>query len=284
MDPALIPSFHPATIRQGLTFEQQAEIAGQAGYRYTTIGLAEAVAYDRAMGAGATANLLAGNGLLAGGMSGVPATTASAEEYAQALAALPERCELGRSLGGDKLMIFVPNRAHLPRPEFEILVIERLADIGGLVSEYGFTLAIEWLGPQQLMDEPYPYRAGIQMCLDLADASGRENVGVLVDPAHMFGARQSNSDIDGLAKGRVFGAHIDDFPAGDPAVLVDSDRVMPGDGGIDLIGFCRHTVAAGYRGSIEVELFNPQIRLGDPLAVAREAREKAERVIAAALG
>ena len=218
----------------------------------------------------------------AGGLSGVPASDASDADFEKDLAALPERCEMGKMLAGYGLMIFVPNRAAVPAEQFEASVIERLARIGPILAEFEFTLAIEWLGPNQLRHLEFPYRAGIQMAIDLSVASGCENIGALVDPAHMFGARQRNEDIDGIAGGRVFGAHIDDFPAGDPAVLVDDDRVMPGDGAIDLIGFCRHTVAAGYSGAIEVELFNPQIRLGDPLQVAIEAREKTEAVISAA--
>ncbi len=283
MDLPLIPSFHPATIRLGLSLEERCRIAGAAGFAYTMVSLQEAVELDRDRGDGAFAALLAEHGLKGGGMSGVPASTAGAEDYARDLDALPERCEMARALGGSNIMHFVPNRSHLPEPEFEAQVIKRLADIGAVLANYDLKLAIEWLGPQQLRDEPYPFRTGIQMALDLADASGQANIGILVDPVHMWGARQVMADIERLASGRVFAAHIDDFPEGDPDVLVDLDRIMPGDGIIDLAGFCRHTVAAGYRGSIEVELFNPVIRRGDPVEVAREARVKTAAVISAAL-
>ena len=189
---------------------------------------------------------------------------------------------MARALGAGNIMHVVPNRSHLPESEFEALTVARLSEIGAVLAGFDLKLAIEWLGPQQIMEEPYPFRAGIQMALDLADASGQGNIGILVDPVHMWGARQQMPDIERLAAGRVFAAHIDDFPEGDPDVLVDSDRIMPGDGIIDLVGFCRHTVAAGYKGSIEVELFNPEIRRGDPVEVSREARLKTESVISAA--
>ena len=284
MDLPLIPSFHPATIRQGLSLEERCQIAEAAGFSYTMVNLGEAVALDRERGAGAFASLLEGHGLRAGGMSGVPASTADPEEYARDLAVLPERCAMARSLGGTNIMHFVPNRSSMPEAEFEALTVARLADIGAVLADYDLKLAIEWLGPKQLEDLPYPFRAGIKMALDLADASGQSNIGILVDPVHMWGARQVMADIERLASGRVFAAHFDDFPEGDPDVLIDDDRIMPGDGIIDLAAFCRHTVAAGYSGSIEVELFNPTIRLRDPVEVSREAREKSEAVIAAALG
>ena len=284
MDLPLIPSFHPATIRQGLSLEERCRIAQAAGFTFTMVGLEEAVDFDRERGAGAFAALLEGHGLQAGGMAGVPSATADSESYARDLDALPERCEMARSLGGNNVMHFVPNRSHLPESEFEALTVARLADIGAVLADHGLKLAIEWLGPKQLEHLPHPFRAGIRMALDLADASGQQNIGILVDPVHMWGARQDMADIERLATGRVFAAHFDDFPEGDPDVLIDDDRIMPGDGIIDLTAFCRHTVAAGYSGSIEVELFNPEIRRRDPVEVSREAREKSAAVIAAALG
>lgn len=284
MDLPLIPSFHPATIRQGLSLEERCRIAEAAGFSYTAVNLGEAVALDRERGAGAFASLLEGRGLNAGGMFGVPASTADPEEYGRDLDVLPERCEMARSLGGTNIMHFIPNRTSMPEAEFEALTVARLAEIGAVLADYDLKLSIEWLGPKQLEDEPYPFRAGIQMALDLADASGQSNIGILVDPVHMWGARQAMADIERLASGRVFAAHFDDFPEGDPDILIDDDRIMPGDGIIDLAAFCRHTVAAGYSGPIEVELFNPVIRRRDPVEVSREAREKSEAVIAAALG
>jgi sugar phosphate isomerase/epimerase len=284
MDLPLIPSFHPATIRQGLSLEERCQIAEAAGFSYTAVNLGEATAFDRERGAGAFAALLEGHGLNAGGMFGVPSSTADSEEYARDLAVLPERCEMAQSLGGTNIMHFVPNRTSMPEAEFEALCVARFAEIGAALAGYDLKLAIEWLGPKQLEDLPYPFRSGIKMALDLAEASGQSNIGILVDAVHMWGARQAMADIERLAAGRVFAAHIDDFPEGDPDVLIDDDRIMPGDGIIDLAAFCRHTVAAGYSGPIEVELFNPAIRLRDPVEVSRVAREKSEAVIAAALG
>ncbi len=54
----------------------------------------------------------------------------------------------------------------------------------------------------------------------------------------------------------------------------DADRVMPGDGLLDLYDLAAQLKATGYRGVLSLELFNRSLWEQDPREVARLGLEK----------
>ena len=78
--------------------------------------------------------------------------------------------------------------------------------------------------------------------------------------------------------------HINDYPADPPRETIgDRDRVYPGDGVCPLPSILRTMHTAGYRGSLSLEVFNPNYWKEDPLAVARTGLEKIRAVVRKAL-
>jgi 4-hydroxyphenylpyruvate dioxygenase len=63
-----------------------------------------------------------------------------------------------------------------------------------------------------------------------------------------------------------------DAPAIDMDLLYWSRhfRDMPGEGDLDVTGFLRAVMAAGYKGPLSLEIFNDQFRVGLPSLVARD--------------
>ena len=128
-------------------------------------------------------------------------------------------------------------------------------------------------------DKPFEFLTGVAGTMEIAQAAGAGNIGVLADSFHLFCSGAKPNDLPTFAKGRVSGVHINDAPHDDVSTLMDADRVMPGDGVIPLTNFLKAIGGAGYRGPAEVELFNPEYRRLDPLEVATEARKKTEQAI-----
>jgi 2-keto-myo-inositol isomerase len=98
---------------------------------------------------------------------------------------------------------------------------------------------------------------------------------VLPDVYHIY---KGGSDFHGL---RLFSGqamhvfHINDYPADPPRETIrDAHRVYPGDGVAPLTPVLRTLQAAGFRGLLSLELFNPQYWQEDALAVARRGLEK----------
>lgn len=73
--------------------------------------------------------------------------------------------------------------------------------------------------------------------------------------------------------------HFQDVPDLPRELLDNTTRIIPGDGVSPLIHILRKLADKGYAGPLSVELFLPKFQQGDPFAVAREIRQKAESVM-----
>ena len=69
--------------------------------------------------------------------------------------------------------------------------------------------------------------------------------------------------------------HVNDYPASPPReTITDADRVYPGDGVAPLDRLFQDLRAAGFRGTLSLELFNRGYWQQDALLVARTGLEK----------
>ncbi|EDM26689.1 probable IolI protein [Lentisphaera araneosa HTCC2155] len=123
----------------------------------------------------------------------------------------------------------------------------------------------------------------------LADAvhigllSGVENAQVIPDTFHMFLTEESPNGI-----GRLNPEMITIFQFADAAKDLkpsnakglDSRRVLPGDGQIDLVSYLKPLKEIGYKGCVSLELYNPEYRKREPKAFLAEAIQKTRAVIA----
>lgn len=150
----------------------------------------------------------------------------------------------------------------------------RYADLLRLGREIGVRPAMEFLG----------FVAGIDTTAAawaVACGTGDPEAGIVSDVFHMMRARRCIDDLLSLPGDRLLHFHINDVPANPPAAeQTDHDRVMPGQGMVDLPQVIKHLRAIGYRGWLSLELFNRELWQRDPLEVAREGRERLERLIA----
>jgi sugar phosphate isomerase/epimerase len=119
------------------------------------------------------------------------------------------------------------------------------------------------------------------------EATGRDDLGVLVDALHLARCGETPADVAGLAPRLLPYAQICDAPAGAPD---DSDeglgvearraRLLPGHGALPLHDF---VAALPPRCPLSVEVMSDRLRQElDPVARAVTAREATTRVLAAA--
>ena len=284
---SMYAGFHPATIKQGLSFEERTRITHEAGFVHTAFDITGAMEYDSANGSGAAAELLKSLDLEPDGWGGAPNITLPADKYDAGLPAFEDLCAYAAGFGHGNvlgIMVFMPNRWLLPEDEAFDLAVHNFDSLAAVSAGHGINVSIEFCGPNLMPDEPFPFISGVAGAMRIVNAVGRDNLGVLVDSYHLYCAGEQPEDIDRLAKGQVFAAHINDSPPGDHTNFTDAERVMPGDGILPLVDFIKHLDAAGFAGIVPCELFNPGIRLRDPVEVARESRVKSDAIIAEALG
>jgi sugar phosphate isomerase/epimerase len=134
------------------------------------------------------------------------------------------------------------------------MVADGIAAVAPYAAERGVRLGIEPLHPMFAGDRSVICSLG--QALEIAEGIDSPAVGVVVDVYHVW----SDENVHGLlerAGPRIFGFHVNDWLAPPPDVLLG--RGMMGDGEIDLKALWATTLRAGYRGPVEVEIFNRRI-------------------------
>ena len=141
----------------------------------------------------------------------------------------------------------------------------RLLEVG---VQMGVKPAMEFLGFVDQLNT-------IEDALEILAASGHEAATTVLDPFHVFRGGGSMESIARLSVGQIAISHFNDAPA-EPAreMQHDPDRVMPGDGHLDLDRYCQLLAETGYHGWLSLELFREDLWQQDPLEVARRGLEK----------
>jgi len=103
------------------------------------------------------------------------------------------------------------------------------------------------------------------------------NLGIVVDPFHLFVRGGNASEMDGIPMERIFivqlsDSHLDNCD--DLQIVIDTarhHRVLPGQGWFPLHTILDRLKAGGYSGPIGIEVFNDKMKVRDPREVAMEA-------------
>lgn len=272
-------SLNAATLRQDLSLIDFIDVAGAAGYEGIELRVREAQEYIAAQGEAALVERLRAAGLGVAGF-GYPAPLAAApEEFERGLTAVPAVCELAARLGargGAAGLPFRPPQGYAVTREE---VVERIGRLARIAAEHGLEIYLEFIA-LHLPGRP-PWSLTLGQTLDIVEAVGAPNVGPLIDSYHWHLGGTPASDLERVRPGLPILLHINDAPAGAPATLDDSMRVLPGEGVLDLPGWLRAIQAAsGYDGFISLELFNEEIRALDPAEAARRGKAALDRVLA----
>jgi 2-keto-myo-inositol isomerase len=115
----------------------------------------------------------------------------------------------------------------------------------------------------------------IESALEILALAGHPDGTTVLDPFHIFRGGGPMASIAKLKPSQIAVSHFNDTPA-HPARehQHDADRVLPGDGHLDLRGYLRLLRSTGYHGWLSLELFNERLWALDPLEVARTGLEK----------
>jgi sugar phosphate isomerase/epimerase len=137
-----------------------------------------------------------------------------------------------------------------------------------LGEEYGVRPAFEYLGFAQQI-------CTIDSAIEIARGAAHPNACIVLDPFHCYVGGGGHESIAKLSVEEIAISHFNDAPAEpDPATQRDPDRVLPGDGAIDLKGYCDALRKIGYDGFLSLELFRDELYEMDPLEVAKLGLEK----------
>ena len=144
---------------------------------------------------------------------------------------------------------------------------DAVGELSGDALSAGVVLTIEPMHPMFAADRGVVSTLG--QALDIAEQFPAEAVGVVVDTYHVWWDPDLPAQIARAgAGGRIAGYQVGDWITPLAADVLLS-RGMTGEGHIDLPAISASVEAAGYRGDVEVEIFNQAIWDADPATVAR---------------
>lgn len=135
------------------------------------------------------------------------------------------------------------------------LVVERLKEASDMAGESGTRLVLEVIrgGERESLANTIP------KALSLIEDAQVANVDLLIDVWHLDPGPALYSDIRERVAS-IAGVQVCDRP---PKPRSNSDRVLPGNGVLDLAGFLRGTREAGYSGWYEIEIISDDGMLGE---------------------
>lgn len=201
-----------------------------------------------------------------------------ADDHDAIMAECERRMVIARELGSPYI-IACPSYSHRGYPTPAITqVVAHWRELLELGERIGVVPTVEFLGQSHQINT-------IEKCIDLIERTCHPQAKMVVDSYHLWRGGGKSTDLAKAHPGIISMLHINDMnPAIDRIIHRDRDRLMPGDGGLDLDSFIRIADEIGYNGVVSLGVYNRALWERDSLEVCREGYQKTMRVIRAALG
>ncbi len=270
----MYPTLNPGMVRVKLPFDECARLAAQAGFRGISIDLGMAGGEPDAV-----RRVLEVNKLRPAAW-GLPVEFRRDEAaFREGMSQLPEAAKAAQQVGADRCSTWIlPFSDELTFQDNYDLHNTRLRECADVLAEHECRLGLEFVGPRTLREgHKHGFIHTQDGMLELCEAIGTGNVGLLFDSFHWYTSGGAQEDIRKLSDALIVDVHINDAMEGrGPGEQIDNERRLPGESGvIDLTAFLQGLAAIGYTGPVTPEPFKPE--LGDL------SPEEAIRVTAEAL-
>src|SRR4051794_24060559 len=226
-----------------------ARLAASTGYGGVDVDLVAA----RTQGGPATRMLL--NSLhISPGAINLPVAFAGEEAtYQSGLATLEDAAMLAAIIGCPRMVTVLPPSNPMPKPEFRALLKSRITAIAKILQSANVRLGLEFLGPLHFRTrQPHEFIWRMPEALEFGAECGG-NVGLLLDAWHWHHAGATVADIVAAGKSRIVHIHVSDAKAQPPEEVRDNQRLMPGEGVIDLVGFFQALKKINYTDAVSPE-------------------------------
>jgi sugar phosphate isomerase/epimerase len=178
------------------------------------------------------------------------------------------------ALNADSLVIVVGGCAGVGLEEARKMVADGIAALVPYARERGVRIGLEPLHPMYAAERSVLVTVG--QALGLASAYDSHEVGVILDTFHIWWDPQV-AELIARSAGRIYGFHVSDWLVPLPDILLG--RGLMGAGVIDNRKLRLLVEEAGYRGPIEVEIFNKALWDTDPDAVLMQVIERFEKFV-----
>ena len=162
-------------------------------------------------------------------------------------------CEAGRIIGCNRVVIVptfdVGNKTITEIREETVRIINIMADYA---EPFGMKLAFEFVGYPNCSVNTFGQAYEIIKTVD------RKNVGIVLDCFHFHAMGSRFEDLEAADASKIFILHLDDSEDLPVGAARDNNRLMPGEGAIDLPRILTILKKLGYSSMVSIELFRPE--------------------------
>lgn len=262
-------SLHPVIVGGRVGWPELADLAAKAGFPAVDVPIPAALKE----GVTATHDRLAALKLK-------PAVVAFPVEFRkddatfeEGLRGLEAAAKFASAIGCPRMATWLLPSSEIPKAEQRAIYVKRLSACAKVLAGSGVRLGLEFVSPVHLRKRfPYEFIWRMNEMLDLARDCGR-NCGLLLDCWHWHHAQATVANIVKAGREAIVHVHINDAADQPPDKVMDNERLMPGEGVIDLKGFLGALKKIGYRDGVSVEVFGRGLKDMTPEAAAKLAAD-----------
>lgn len=187
-----------------------------------------------------------------------------AETFRADLGKLEPAVKFAVAIGCPRITTWIPASSPLPKPEQRKIYKDRFQACAEILQRSKAKLGLEFISPVHLRTmHPHEFIWRMDEMLEFARECG-PNVGLLLDSWHWHHAGATAADILAAGKDRIIHVQVNDSPKLPPDQIRDNERLLPGEGVIDLVGFFQALRKIGYGDGVSPEVFGRGLKDMEP--------------------
>jgi len=246
-------------------FEQHLALAKK--YGYGAIGYSPSALESEGIDAFKALDLMGQYGVIISDF-GLPVSIRNMDEFNKGFPNLEKAARAAAGLGIRRcctwMMSFSNDLEFADNFKFHTKIFRLIAEV---LDAYGILFGVEFIGPKPLLNSgKYKFIHTFDQILELCDAVGTGNVGVLLDAHHCYTSGLPGGDFKKFVRNEkdIVLVHLnDDDKDIPPDEIGDFPRFYPGEpgsGGNDLPGFLGTLKEIGYTGPVVMEPFSDGLK------------------------
>lgn len=253
-------SLNSVPIRGPISWPEFAKLASTTGFRGVDVMLEPAMA----MGLEPTKKMLADLHLHPAFINLPVEFRKDDETFKAGLPKLEAAAPFAAAMGCPRMMTYIMSSSATPKAELRKIFLDRFRQCADILARSHVRLGLEFLGPLHIRKAfPNEFIWKMSEMLEFAKECG-PNVGLTLDAWHWHHSGGTVDDILKAGKDRIVVVHFDDSSAQPPEEIRDNQRLLPGEGVIDLVGFVKALQKIGYADSLSIEVFGRGLKEKPP--------------------
>jgi sugar phosphate isomerase/epimerase len=249
--PNMFLSLNSVLLQGRVPWPDFARLAAQTGFPATDVMLRPAMQ----AGVNATNDLLAGLKIKPAIIEFPVEFRKDDATFQTSLAQLDAAAQFAAAIHCPRMMTYILSSSDTPKDELRQTYKQRFTESARILARSNVRLGLEFLGPLEIRRaHKYEFIWRMNDMLAFAKECG-PNVGLLLDSWHWHHAGATPEDIVAAGRDRIVHVHFNDAPNLPPEQIHDNQRLLPGEGVINLTGFLQALNRIGYHDALSVEVF-----------------------------